>query len=208
MIEYYFISAVAVLVCITFHEVAHGYAAYFLGDNTAKNQGRLTLNPLEHIDLMGFLALLFFRFGWAKPVPINYNNLKKPKRDGAIIALAGPLANFVLAAILFIAMQLFYRLNSEISMSVADFCAITAQISIGLGVFNLIPVPPLDGSHVIIPFLPIKWQFNILRNQQFIQFGLIMALYLNLLNFPLFWLRFHATDIIIKIIEPILNLFG
>lgn len=208
MLEYYFISAVAVLICITFHEVAHGYAAYLLGDKTAKNQGRLTLNPLEHIDLMGFLALLFFRFGWAKPVPINYNNLKKPKRDGALIALAGPLSNFILGAVLFIIFQIFYTIGTELSMSVADFCVITAQISIGLGVFNLIPVPPLDGSHVVIPFLPIKWQFKIIRNQQFIQFGLILALYLNLLNTPLFWLRYQATNIILTIIEPILNIIG
>ncbi len=140
-----------ILLGISIHEFSHGYAAYKMGDNTALLQGRLTLNPIKHIDPMGFLCLLLFGFGWAKPVMINSRNFKNPRRDDAIVSIAGPLSNFLIAflftALMKVAdMVLPYTLMNQIIFEVLRS---TVHINLVLMIFNLIPIPPLDGHHIL-----------------------------------------------------------
>ena len=140
-----------ILLGISIHEFAHGYAAVKMGDNTPLMQGRLTLNPVKHIDPMGFVCLLLFGFGWAKPVMINSRNFKNPRRDDAIVSIAGPLANF-LTAFLFVGLMkltdifLPYNLSSQILW---ELLRSTVSINLVLMIFNLIPIPPLDGHHIL-----------------------------------------------------------
>jgi Zn-dependent protease len=157
-IEDVIIEVVVLLISLTVHEYAHGLAAYKLGDATAKMDGRLSLNPLRHIDPIGAIMMIVFQFGWAKPVMINPYNLKNPKQDLAVISFAGPLANFILAAIftlLLIPCQLF--LYNTIAYSVVySFLYYGLMVNISLAIFNLIPIPPLDGSKVVASILPNK----------------------------------------------------
>ena len=156
------ISLPAVLIAITFHEFAHAYAADKLGDETPRQQGRLNLNPLSHIDPIGFILLIFAGFGWGKPVQINPRNRDMPmKKAEAIVAAAGPIMNFILA-ILFTIINLsiikffngFYNLQiGMITVGIIENCVI---VNLGLGIFNLIPLPPLDGSKILSNFLPYK----------------------------------------------------
>lgn len=140
-----------ILLGISIHEFSHGYAAVKMGDDTPLMQGRLTLNPLKHIDPMGFMCLLLFGFGWAKPVIINRRNFKNPRRDDAIVALAGPMANF-LTALLFVGLMKLtdlympYNLTTQIVWQILQS---TVSINLVLMVFNLIPIPPLDGHHIL-----------------------------------------------------------
>ena len=170
-------SAAASLLCITLHELSHGYAAYRLGDTTAKNAGRLTLNPIKHIDLVGLLMMVTVHVGWAKPVPIDMRKFKHPKRDMAVTALAGPLANFALALAALGAGSLFITLSQVNSAPQAIFLLALmyiAVLSTGLGVFNLIPIPPLDGSKILLSFLPDRICYTVLRYERYI--GLVMLL--------------------------------
>ena len=150
------ISAVPAMLCISVHEMCHGLAAYKLGDNTAETQGRLSLNPLRHIDLIGLLMLIIFKFGWAKPVMVDSRNFAHPKRDMAITALAGPASNIVLAAIVLFIRGLVtpFLMNSSFGMQIIVLLDSTAYLSVGLGIFNLIPFPPLDGYKILFSFLP------------------------------------------------------
>lgn len=181
------IRAIAVLLAISVHEMSHGYAAYFLGDKTAKSMGRLSLNPLRHLDPVGALCLLVFGFGWAKPVMINPAYFKKPKRDMALTALAGPLSNFILA---FLSLAVFKLLtlapfmNSSFIVAewIATFLSTFALLNIGLGVFNLIPIPPLDGSKVFLPLLPPRLYMDIMRYEHLGWIVLIIALGLGVLD--------------------------
>ena len=181
------IRAIAVLLAISVHEMSHGYAAYFLGDKTAKSMGRLSLNPLRHLDPVGALCLLVFGFGWAKPVMINPAYFKKPKRDMALTALAGPLSNFILA---FLSLAVFKLLTLAPFMKssffaaewIATFLSTFALLNIGLGVFNLIPIPPLDGSKVFLPLLPPRLYMDIMRYEHLGWIVLIIALGLGVLD--------------------------
>ena len=178
------LTLVAVLITLTVHEYAHGYAAYRLGDSTAKSFGRLTLNPIKHVDPIGAICLLLFHFGWAKPVPINARNFKKPRRDFALTALAGPLVNIILAFI----SAFFYLLaisglskityGSEFTYNLAyntiRFLGIFHSVNLGLGIFNLIPIPPLDGSRIITAVLPPKIYFGIMRYERKIYLALVV----------------------------------
>jgi len=140
----------AIVIALTVHELAHGYIAGILGDNTAKKQGRLTLNPLAHLDPFGALMLLFGPFGWAKPVPVNPMNFTHPIEGMAIVAAAGPLSNIIMAALT----GLLFRLGVvEPGSMFAAFLYILFMINIGLAVFNLLPVYPLDGSRIVMAFL-------------------------------------------------------
>ena len=168
------LSAPGVLIAITFHEFAHGYAAYKLGDDTAKNQGRLSLNPLAHLDPIGTLMLLVAGFGWGKPVEVNPRNYTRKismEKGEAIVSLAGPLMNFVLAIIFTLIYCAIYKfastsfLVSTIGRIITLLISTTISINIGLGVFNLIPLPPLDGSKIIMPFLPYKAKEWLIKNQ-------------------------------------------
>lgn len=150
------VQLLAVLFCLTVHETCHGLAALALGDPTAKRQHRLSLNPLRHIDWFGLLMMLVAGFGWAKPVPVNPNYFKKPRQGMALTALAGPASNLLLALLLLIPARLIYTYAhySVFNQTALDFLTSTAVLSIGLGLFNLIPIPPLDGSKVLAVLLP------------------------------------------------------
>ena len=156
------LTAPGVLIAITFHEYAHGLAAYKLGDDTAKNDGRLSLNPLVHLDPIGTLMLLVAGFGWGKPVqvdPRNYNRNMSVEKADAIVSIAGPLMNFFLAivfALIYCAMYKFAGsfILTQTGSIILTLVQYTIFVNIGLGVFNLIPLPPLDGSKVLMPFLP------------------------------------------------------
>ena len=168
------------LCCITFHELAHGYTAYKLGDRTAKDMGRLTLNPIKHIDIFGLLMMLFAYFGWAKPVPVNMMNFKKPKLGMAITSLAGPASNVLMSIVVFV---LFGFLITPLQGSVAgdiilDMIYITAMMGIALAVFNLLPIPPLDGSKILFSLLPDKFYYRILRYERYGMIVLFGGLYL------------------------------
>ena len=147
----------AVIIGLTIHELAHAYTAYKLGDMTAKNDGRLTFNPLKHIDPLGFILIVIAGFGWAKPVGFNPDNLKNKHRDEILISLAGPFSNFLLAILfLIVARGLFflpYFHGTPTGLVVVNLLVLWAVINFGLFVFNLIPIPPLDGSHVYTTFL-------------------------------------------------------
>ncbi len=179
------VSIPAILLCLTVHEMAHGYAAYLLGDATAKHDGRLSFNPLRHIDPIGFLCLLVAGFGWAKPVMVDPRNFKKPRRDMAIVAAAGPLSNFLLAFLLTILWLALSLLSNGVLLAAAQFFAVAASMSIGLGVFNLIPIPPLDGSKVLLPVLPSSVISFFYRYERYIQVGMLLLLWFGKFDYPL-----------------------
>ena len=173
-------SIIPVLLCITVHELAHGYTAYRIGDTTAKDMGRLTLNPIKHIDVIGLFAMAVFGFGWAKPVPVNMMNFKRPKRDMAITALAGPVSNIIMAvAVFFILGLLFIPLGgfepnqSALQKTMLDMIYRTAYLSVALAVFNMIPIPPLDGSKVLFSLISDKAYFTLMRYERY---GMILLL--------------------------------
>ena len=159
----------SVFLCLTIHETCHGLAAYALGDPTAKRAHRLSLNPLRHIDWIGFFMMIVAGFGWAKPVPVNPNYFKKPKEGMAITALAGPVSNFLLALLLLLAARLVYvraLMTGVLPETLFSFLVNTASLSVGLGLFNLVPVPPLDGSKVAAVLLPDRAYNWLMRYEQ------------------------------------------
>ena len=175
------ITVIPALICITIHELAHGYTAYRLGDNTAKDLGRLTLNPVRHIDVFGLLMLLVFKFGWAKPVPVNMRNFKNPRAGMAVTAIAGPLSNIILAVIvLFIYGLVFIPLGGNnpggFGAVVMDIIERVAFISVALAVFNLVPIPPLDGSKVVFSFLSDNMYNKLMRYERYGIIVLILIL--------------------------------
>lgn len=168
------VQLLAVLFCLTVHETCHGLAALALGDPTAKRQHRLSLNPLRHIDWFGLLMMLVAGFGWARPVPVNPNYFKKPRQGMALTALAGPASNLLLALLLLIPARLIYTYAhySVFNQTALDFLTSTAALSIGLGLFNLIPIPPLDGSKVLAVLLPKRAYRWLMRYERFGIFAL------------------------------------
>ncbi len=181
------LRAIAVLLAISVHEMSHGLGAYFLGDKTAKAMGRLSLNPLRHLDPVGSLCLLVFGFGWAKPVVVNPNYFKKPKRDMALTALSGPLSNFIMALIGFVVFKLLtltslFYMGNFVGRYVVEFLSNLIWLNIGLGVFNLLPIPPLDGSKIFLPLLPSRLYYDIMRYEHLGWIVLMIALALDVLT--------------------------
>jgi len=171
------ISVIPALVCITLHELAHGYVAYRLGDPTAKAAGRLTLNPIRHIDIFGLIMMIVFKFGWAKPVPVDMRNFKNPKSGMAICAAAGPLCNLLLAAVLMFLYGILYlplmRGGTSYGDIILQTVAMTAYLSIALAIFNVIPISPLDGSKVLFSFLSNRDYYRLMRYERY---GMIVLL--------------------------------
>lgn len=179
-----FLSVVPSLICITFHEVSHGVVAYWLGDTTAKDAGRLTLNPLKHLDWMGLLMMVVFRFGWAKPVPVNMYRFKNPKGGMALTALAGPVSNLLLAAVfLFLYGLLFSALGGEGVL--LETIYLTAYISVAFAVFNIIPISPLDGSKVLFSLLPAQRYDQLMRYERYGMLLLLALVATGVLGKPL-----------------------
>ena len=173
------LRAAAVLLCLSVHETCHGLSALVLGDPTAKARHRLSLNPLRHIDWLGLAMMFVAGFGWAKPVPVNPNYFKKPKQGMAVTALAGPASNFLLALLAMLISRLIYLYApyNPVWQTVFDFCLYTvAPLSIGLGLFNLLPLPPLDGSKVLAMFLPDRAYAVWMRYERY---GMLVLLVLS-----------------------------
>ena len=175
------------LICITLHELSHGYVAYRLGDDTAKQAGRLTLNPIKHLDPVGLLMMLVFRVGWAKPVPVNMYRFKNPKRGMAITALAGPVSNILITIVfLFIYGLLYIPLQlSDVGQYILQMIMITAYISLGLAVFNFIPVPPLDGSKVLFSLMSDEKYYKLMRYERYGTIIMILLVATGVLGKPL-----------------------
>lgn len=196
-----------VLCCMPVHEMAHAYAAYKCGDDTAKLKGRLTINPFAHLDLIGTLMILFFGIGYANPVPVNPARLKHPRKNMALISFAGPLANIIMSFI-FIFLTYFFMFiapTNNVIYMVASFFSYAAQVNVTLAVFNLIPIPPLDGSKILTAVLPDKIYFSLMRYERYIMIGLFVLLFLGVLNGPITWL----SNILLNIISFIPSLiFG
>lgn len=187
------IALLPFLAAITFHEAAHGYAAYFLGDDTAKKAGRLTLNPLAHIDVMGLIVLFLTRlFGWAKPVPVNFNIVARRKHGIAIVAFAGPLANFILAIISSVFYNIFTHINTsnllmnKILVPLTLMAVYSVQINVALGVFNLLPIPPLDGGRILQSFLPPDKQYFLIKYERYGFIIILILLITNMVDYFIF----------------------
>jgi Zn-dependent protease len=207
------VYALPVLFAITLHEAAHAYAARYFGDNTAYAQGRMTLNPLSHIDLFGTIVipiLLYvtsgFVFGYAKPVPVQFGNLRNPKRDMAWVALAGPLANFIMALLwlIFAIVLVATNVGEEFPHKVAQAGIVTNLL---IFAFNLFPLPPLDGGRVVTSMLPHRLAFKFAKIEPYGFFILLALLYFNVLAFwvqPVMWLGGQAVKLIASPITMLL----
>ena len=171
----------SVLLCLTIHETCHGFAAFALGDPTARGQRRLSLNPMHHIDWLGLLSMFLCGFGWAKPVPVDMRYFKNPKSGMALTALAGPVSNFLLALVMMFAASCMAGLEATgFTLFLFDFLISTAILSIGLGLFNLLPIPPLDGSKVLFSLLPERAYYTLMRYERFGMLILLAIVWLDL----------------------------
>ena len=216
---YYALTALVALLALTVHEFSHGYAAYKLGDPTAKYQGRLTLNPLRHLDPIGAVCMILLKFGWAKPVPINPNYFKKRKRDFAITALAGPLSNLIFSFVAAFLYLLTYSLlkdvtfTSEILFNIAKntilFFYLLHLLNINFAIFNLLPIPPFDGSRILYAILPERIYFKIMRYERQIYYVVLIWLVGgSLLSRGLMSLPFAQNNPVFEVIAEILSLSG
>ena len=195
-----------VFLSLSVHETAHGYVAYKLGDPTARNLGRLTLNPIKHLDLFGTLCMVLFGFGWAKPVPINTRYFKKPKRDMALTGMAGPVSNLLLAVGFALVLKLVIYIFNFVPETAftADllywtwvFLSLGVQLNVTLMVFNLLPIPPLDGSRLLFAFLPTKAYFKMMQYERYIYIVFLILLAIGVLDAPISFL----SDLVLRVID-------
>lgn len=193
------VRALVLFTAFPVHESAHALTAHWLGDDTAKDQGRISLNPFKHINLFGALFMLFVGVGAAKPVPINASKFKKPKVGMAVSALAGPVSNLLLAYLSMILYRFLYSISylngSDLSILLYIF-QYAAILNIGLAVFNLLPIPPLDGSRIVTMFLPDKSYFGIMKYEKYIFIALFILIFSGLLDRPLYFLQDKAIDVL------------
>ena len=193
----------AVFIGFSFHEFAHALVAYRMGDDTAKINGRLTLDPTAHIDPIGILMLILFKFGWAKPVPINPGNFKNRKQGIILVSLAGPMMNFIIAIISLLIYGLVY-FKFGIENVIFDRIMINIYfINIGLGIFNLIPLPPLDGSKILAGILPVKLEYKFYQYEQYSYILLLILILTNVIDYILSPMFYYAE----KLISSIVSLF-
>ena len=202
------------LLSLTVHEYCHGLAARRCGDHTAESLGRLTLNPLKHLDPIGFLCMLLFGFGWAKPVPINTRYFKNPRRDMALTALAGPASNLCLGIVFALLERVLEAalIATQIPVSLTEntpllillwFLSLGCQLNVYLAIFNLLPIPPFDGSRIFFIFLPPKFYFGIMKYERYIQIAMLILLWTGALTLPLSWLSGWVETGIYKLIDLI-----
>lgn len=193
------VRALVLFTAFPVHESAHALTAHWLGDDTAKDQGRISLNPFKHINLFGALFMLFVGVGAAKPVPINASKFKKPKVGMAVSALAGPVSNLLLAYLSMILYRFLYSISylngSDLSILLYVF-QYAAILNIGLAVFNLLPIPPLDGSRIATMFLSDKSYFGIMKYEKYIFIALFILIFSGLLDRPLYFLQDKAIDVL------------
>lgn len=196
-----------VFCCLPIHELAHAWIANKLGDDTARLKGRLTFNPFAHLDFLGTIMIFLFGIGYAKPVPVNPVRLKHPRRDMALISLAGPVSNLIMA---FVSVFIFYAVaaifhDTTVTYAVSYFFYFAASVNVTLAVFNLIPIPPLDGSKILTAVLPDKTYFKYMQYERYIMIGLMILLFTGVLDTPIAFL----SNLMMKFISIIPNLiFG
>lgn len=198
----YLLSTAFVVFCtLPVHEYAHAWMAHKLGDDTARANGRLTLNPLKHLDILGSVLIFLTGFGWAKPVPVNYMNFKNRKKGMALTALAGPVSNLIMAFFFMLLMNAAGIANttSMIARVAYLFFMYAASVNISLAIFNLIPVPPLDGSRILMAVLPDRLYFKMMQYERIIYIVLFVLLLTGALSYPLSFLSglvFQGFDFI------------
>ena len=192
----YLVRAMVLVTAIPLHECAHAWASDKLGDPTAKNLGRLSLNPMAHLDIIGSVLMLFTGFGWAKPVPVMSRNFKNVKKGMVLSALAGPAANILLALLCMLLYKLWcfvlypmLAVQFSVAQAIATILYIMCILNINLAVFNLIPVPPLDGSRLVTALLPARLYYKVMQYERYIILALFVILFVGILDVPLSFLR-------------------
>lgn len=202
----YLVRAMVLVTAIPLHECAHAWASDKLGDPTAKNLGRLSLNPMAHLDVFGSILMLFTGFGWAKPVPVMSRNFENVKKGMVLSALAGPAANILLALLCMLLYKLWcfvlypmLAVQFSVAQAIATILYIMCILNINLAVFNLIPVPPLDGSRLVTALLPARIYYKVMQYERYIILALFVILFVGILDVPLTFLRgavYHFLDLI------------
>ncbi|WP_346671010.1 site-2 protease family protein [Faecalicoccus acidiformans] len=210
-LEYIVSLVIAVILAMSIHEMAHGLVSYWLGDPTAKLQGRISLNPFAHVDWLGVLCLLLFHFGWAKPVPVDPSYYKDRKTGIIWTSFAGPVANFLLAFVCIFCLILILKLNplflySNLGSLLESILSMTATLNIGFGLFNLIPVPPLDGSKVLFAFLPDEQYYRFIQGSPFFMLVLVVLIYLGILSQPLSMMQNGIWNAFVQICSSLLGM--